>query len=159
MHRTVKSLLCLLLLGCDVTPAEVAVSVTDLPLAEETPREGLSARRVGTIRMNGSDTTRLEVPARIRRGEVAELYLTTYAGGCIGTDTTVVRVDGLRVDVVPYQRVFIPPGGGACTRILILERRALRITFPTSGVAVIRVVGRIVPERGLVAIQRRVVVE
>ena len=159
MRGIMSCLLCVVIFGCDASPTEVAALTAELPLAEETPREGVSALRVGTIRMNGTDTTLLEVPAVARRGAVTELYLTTYAGGCIGRDTTIARVDGLRASIVPYQRVFVPPGGGACTRILILERRAIRVTFATSGEAIIRVVGRVSPDRGLVAIQRRLVVQ
>ena len=147
------------LVGCDGTPTEVAASAADLPLAEESARVGRSTLRVGTIRMSGVDTTLLELPAVARRGEVAAVYLTTYAGGCVGRDTTVTRVNGLRVDVVPYQRVYVPPAGGACTDNLVLERRTIRVTFATTGEAIIRVVGRVWPDRGLVAIQRRLVVQ
>ena len=151
--------LCSALVSCAGTPTEVAVSAADLPLAEDSAHVGRSALRVGAIRMSGADTTLLELPGVARRGEVAALYLTTYAGGCVGRDTTVTRVDGLRVDVVPYQRVFVPPAGGACTDNLVLERRTIRVTFATTGEAVIRVVGRVWPDRGLVAIQRRLVVQ
>ena len=159
MRGIVRCLLCVVLTGCDASPTEVAASAAELPLAEGAPREGMSARRVATIRMNGTDTTLLELPAVARRGEVAELYLTTYGGGCIGRDTTVARVDGLRATIVPYQRAFVPPGIGACTDDLIRERRTIRVTFTTSGEALVRVVGRVWPDRGLVAIQRRLVVQ
>ena len=159
MRRLVLSLLSVVTLGCGALPTEVAVSAAELPIAEEVLREGAGALRVATIRQDGSDTTMLELPAVARRGEVTEMYLTTYAGGCIGRDTTVARVDGRRATIVPYQRVFVPPATVGCTRDLRFDRRTIRVTFATSGDAIVRVVGRVAPDRGLVAIERRLVVQ
>jgi len=60
-------------LGCGASPTEVAASAAELPLAEEALREDVGALRVATIRMNGTDTTMLELPATVRRGEVLVL--------------------------------------------------------------------------------------
>lgn len=159
MRDSVWSVLCVALLGCQAAPMEIIASVTELPLAEEVPREGASVRRVGQIRQTGSDTLLLEAPATARRGEVLALQLTTYGTGCVGRDTTIATVSGLRATVVPYQRVYVPPPTVGCTRELIFERRTVRVVFATVGTATIRIVGRVTPDRGLVAIERRVTVQ
>lgn len=158
--RTLFSILvCIGLLACGATPTETPASRLELPLAEEPLRVGKSVLRVARIRMQGSDSIIVELPARVRRGEPADVYVTTYGGGCVGRDTTIANVLGQRALIVPYQREYQPPSNGGCTAELRLERRPVRLVFATSGDAVVRVIGRVWPDTGLVAVERRLTVQ
>ncbi len=158
--RTISALLvCLAALACGTAPTESPVSTSELPLAEEPLRAGATALRVGRIQMSGSDTAVIQLPSTVRRNEPVDVYVTTYGGGCIGPDTTVANVSGLRATIVPYQREYRPLPTGACTMELRVERRAVRLVFATAGIAVVRVVGRVTPDDSLVAVERRLTVQ
>ncbi len=146
-------------LACGETPAETSPSNRELPLAEEPLREGTSALRVGRIYLSEYDSAIVETPSAARRGEPVNVSVTTYGGGCVSADTTVATVSGLRAVVVPYQRQYQPPASGACTLALRIERRTVPLIFATSGIAVVRVVGRSSRDDELIAVERRLTVQ
>lgn len=155
--RTLSALLVgLAALACGTTPTESPVSTSELPLAEEPLRAGVAALRVGRIQLEGPV---VELPSNVRRNEPVDAYVTTYGGGCIGPDTTVANVVGLRATIVPYQRKYRPLPTGACTMELRVERRAVRLVFAASGNAVVRVIGRVSPDDSLVSVERRLSVQ
>ncbi len=149
-----------LLLGCRATPTEIAVSVADLPIAEQPFQEGQRALRVAKVLLGTSrDTLVVDAAPTVRVGESLVVQLTTYGSGCIDPDTTVTVVSGLLATVVPYQRYFTPPNGGGCTRPLIFERRTVRVVFTSAGSATLRFIGRTSDRLGsLVVVERRVLV-
>lgn len=146
------------LTGCETTPTELDASSSELPLAEQPVRVGESARRVARLAMTGSDSILVELPDEVFRAQPVDVRVTTYGGGCINPDTTVSRVRGNRALIVPYQREYRPPAGGGCTKELLVERRTVRLVFAQSGPAVVRVLGRVWPEQGVVAVERRLTV-
>ncbi len=140
--------------GCEGATAPYLPS-TDLPLAEQVPTAGLTARRVANVR-GYADGAVVNVPAAARAGEPVAVSVTTYGGGCISEDTTVVTVAGARADVVPYQRVYTPRANEACTDELRINPRQLRLTFAAPGAARVVVTGRASPGDSLVQIVRAV---
>jgi len=142
--------------GCGPAPTEATVRVSDLPLAERVSPDGLFAIRVGSLRFYG-DTLRLEAPTRADVNVPLDIHVSTYGGGCVGSDTTVTTVAGLRTTIVPYQRELTNPKL-VCTKELVVDRRRVRVTFGTPGTATLRVVGREAPSGRLFAVERRIVV-
>ena len=123
---------------------------TSLPIPEEAPRAGRTARRVAVrLVMSGTTEEFVTAPAAARLGDAVDLQITT-AGGCtLHPDTTVVTVIGLRATIVPYQRVSVLPPNVDCPLILPLELRRVRLTFATRGSATVRIVHR-TPDGGAV---------
>ena len=144
--------------SCIVTPTEPTVNASELPLPERTAADGLSAIRVGSIRFSG-DTVMIEAPERANRGVPFDIHVSTYGGGCVGSDTTVVSVAAQRATIVPYQREKLDPQL-ACLRILVIDRRRVRVVFESTGTATLRVIGRDGNPNGRIfAVERRIVVQ
>jgi hypothetical protein len=150
------ALTALVLLGCGAASTEI--SPEELPFPEEQLRVGAAAKRVGIIAPGVPDLPFLEVPSSVRRGEMAEFFVTTIGGGCVVADTTVWRSGAGRIDVFPYQRVFTPGPGSGCTADLRFERRAIRVMFSEAGRVVIRVIGRTQFDRAPEAFEQRITV-
>lgn len=150
--------LVLLCAACRDQTAPGPVLLSQLPLPEETPVEGTATRRVARVRYYG-DGVVFSAPARVRAGDSLTISFTAYGGGCTGSDTTVVRMEGHRAVVVPYQRVYTPREGQACAASLILDRRVSRIVFPGAGAAEIVTVGRSEPGMEWVITTRGLTVE
>ncbi len=151
----VTGIAALLALGaCNGGPSEVVVAPTELPLPEGALENGVMTRRVGVLRHYG-DSLLFEAPSRAAVGVPIEVHVTTYGGGCLGQDTTVTNVNGLRATVVPYQRAPVDPNV-ACTMELVLQRRLVRVTFQSAGLATLRVIGRDEPASRLFAVERRI---
>jgi hypothetical protein len=129
-----------------------------LSLEQELAPPGQSALRVATVAFF-DDHEQVDVPPVAVAGQPFTVSLTTYGGGCIVEDTTVVDVRGLRADVVPYQRVLTPPPNGACTMELRITRRQQQVVFDQPGVATVRVIGRGESNASLVSVLRTVRVE
>jgi hypothetical protein len=132
----------------------------ELPLAEEVSVDGRTERRLALVHPNNGDTVLVEAPARSRAGSAFEVHVTTFGGlvgRCVGRDTTVAVVVGLRASVYPYQRIPTDPNT-ICTAVKIRERRTVRLVFESAGDATLRIVGR--QSSGLFwVLERRVVVE
>ncbi len=141
--------------ACDRSPTEASLRAS-LPLAEQAAADGLSARRVGSVRFH-SDTARIEAPTHVQQGARVDVFVTTYGGGCVGSDTTITTVQGMRTTIVPYERVVTNPRA-ACLHILRLDRRRVPLVFGTLGSATLRVVGREEPSGRLFVLERRIVV-
>ena len=131
-----------------------AVSSPALSL-EEPLAPGIAVRRVARIAFY-SDPAVVDVPAAAAVGVPLPVAVTTYGGGCVGEDTTVTFVEGLRADVVPYQRVIT--GNIGCTLELRITKRQIAIVFPAAGRATVRVIGRASPGDSLVVVERGVTV-
>jgi len=140
-------------LGCrnEITPPPLPT--TGLSLEEPAPSAGHSARRLANI---GSSS--VEVPATGAAGQPVPITVTTYGGGCIGEDTTVVDVHGLHADIVPYQRVYNPGANGACTMELRINPRQLQVVFAQPGIASVVVYSR-AADGSLVSISRALAVK
>ena len=137
-----------------VNPAETPA----LALEQPYPAPGHSALRAAQIHFY-HDPLLVEVPPTATAGAPFTVAVTTYGGGCIAEDTTVVKVQGNRVDVVPYQRIYLPAPNGACTQELRITRRQASVVVPTAGNAIVRVIGRAAPGDSLVQVLRVVKVE
>lgn len=147
----------LLLSACSPTPTAPAHASPGLGL-EQQPAPGQSARHIAAI-LFYHDPIVIDVPASAHPGQPVDLAITTYGGGCISEDTTVVSTSGLLADVVPYQRVYTPkPPIEGCTMELRITRRLVPLVFSTPGVATVRVTGRAAPGDSLVQVLRAVVV-
>jgi hypothetical protein len=68
-------------------------------------------------------------------------------------------MEGRRVVIVPYQRVYTPMREQPCSAALLLDRRVARVVFPGAGDAEIVLVGRSEPGLEWVISTRGVVVE
>ena len=112
-----------------------------LPLNEQVPTPGLTARRVASI-LDPAQPGAIDVPATARAGEAITVGVTTFGGGCIREDTTVVTVRGSQAEVVPYQLVYTPKQNEACTLEARVTPRRVRITFATAGSAAVVIRGR-----------------
>ena len=110
---------------------------------------------LGTIMYFG-DGPEIDVPENGRVGDAIPLTVTTYGGGCILEDTTIVAVDSLSANISPYQR--IPTRPATCTAELNINRRALLVTFAISGRATVKIYGRAVPADTAVAFLRSILV-
>ncbi len=141
--------------ACDRSPTEATLRAS-LPLAEQAAADGLSALRVGSVRYYG-DTARIEIPTRVEQGVPVDVFVTTFGGGCVASDTTITTVQGMRTTIVPYQRVVTNPRAG-CLDILLIDRRRVPVVFGTQGSATLRVVGREEPGGRLFVLERRIVV-
>jgi len=149
-----------------VVAAAATVACTDttgpgdpsaLALEQPLPAAGKSALRAGTILLYHEPTV-VEVPSSATAGTPFTVTVTTYGGGCISEDVTVVHVDGERADVVPYQRIYNPARNVVCTSELRITRRQASVTFASSGTAVVRVIGRAQPADTLMQVERTVLV-
>lgn len=130
-----------------------------LRLEQPLPVPGATALRVGMVKLNG-DTFLLEAPSSAAAGQPFTVAVTTYGGGCIGEDTTLVDVSGHRADVVPYQRIFQPPTGNfGCTLELRITRRQVSVVIAQPGAATVRFIGRASPGDSLVSAERSVSIQ
>jgi hypothetical protein len=114
---------------------------------------GKTALRAGNIRFY-HDPLIVDVPSTATAGVPFTVSVTTYGGGCIGEAETVVRVQGWRADIVPYQHVSIGP----CTQELRTTKRQATVTFALPGEALVRVIGREQPSDELIEVRRTVIV-
>ncbi len=85
-----------------------------------------------------------------------DIFVTTFGGGCVASDTTITTVPRMRTTIVPYQRVVTNPRL-ACLDIHLIDRRRLQVVFGTPGSATLRVVGREEPGGRLFVTERRIV--
>lgn len=139
--------------GCSasssIAPYDEAKSFED-----ELTGEAGEFRRLAWIHFGqGADTVVFQVPASAKAGVPVEAAITTYGGGCIKEDTTVVSVSGMSAEIVPIQLVRMQ---GACTAELRVTRRSVKMVFPEAGVATVRVTGRANPGDSLIAVRRRI---
>jgi len=153
----VMSVLMATVVGCANDPLRIT-RPTELPLADEPASPERATRRVATLQ-SYADTAIVELPAVVRAGQPATVYVTTYGGGCVAEDTTVVTVVGMQADVVPYQRVPAIGPRTVCTRELRLTRRPAVVTFATAGVATLQVTGRRQPDDVLFTMRRTIRVQ
>lgn len=128
---------------------------TALRLEQPLPAPGASALRVASVQLY-SDPFRVQAPASAVAGQPFDVSVTTYGGGCIGEDTTLVEGRAHGADVVPYQRVYRPAANGGCTMELRITQRQVHVLIAESGEATIRVIGRTSPGDSLVSAERTV---
>jgi hypothetical protein len=128
-----------------------------LRLEQPEPAPGTSALRVARTHFYGNPVV-VEVPTAATTGTPFAVAVTTYGGGCIAEDRTVVLVTDLSADVVPYQRVYRPRANEACTEELRITRREIVVTFQATGQGIVRVHGRAMPGDSLVVVERIVTV-
>lgn len=116
-----------------------------------------SMRQVlGAVKHFG-DGPDIGVPATARVGEPIPITVTTYGGGCIREDTTIVVIDSLTAYVTPYQR--IPTAPETCTAELNTNRRSLLVAFAVRGRATVKIRGRAVPGDTVIGLLRRILVQ
>jgi len=145
-------------LGCSQpTKPTFPLSSPALSLEQPLPAAGHSARRVAFIALSGEAIT-VDVPSAARAGQPLLVAVTTYGGGCISEDTTVVDVHEHLADVVPYQRIYQPGRNEGCTMELRVNRRQVAVVFPERGVATVRVIGRVAGD-SLASVTRQVAIE
>ena len=128
------------------------------PAASATDQPGVvvaGMKRVpATIAFHG-DGPEIVVPAGARVGEAIPVSVTTYGGGCTKEDTTAIVVEGLTARIAPYQRVPVD-ANTMCTMELLLNKRALRVTFTSPGRASVRIEGRVMPGDSSLVVSRSV---
>ena len=129
---------------------------TALRLEQPLPTPGTSALRAASVTYHG-ELPLVDAPSTAAAGQPFEVALTTYGGGCIGEDTTVVDVSGHGADIVPYQRIYQPPQGNVgCTLQMRITRRRVQVLITETGPATVRVIGRASPGDSLVSTERSV---
>lgn len=126
-----------------------------LRLEQPLPVPGTSALRAGVVRL-GSDAFLVEAPSTATAGQPFTVAVTTYGGGCIREDTTLVDVSDHRADVVPYQRVYRGLANSVCTLELRVTRRQVQVVISQTGQATVRFIGRSSPGDSLVLAERSV---
>jgi hypothetical protein len=158
LGRAVGIAFVILLVGCGDTLA--GPGGPGLPLAEQMLAPGVSALRVATVGAYG-DSAAVSVPATAHAGTPFSVKVTTYGGGCIKEDTTVVTVVGARAEIVPYQRIYTPRTNPpeACTLELRITQREAQVTFGAPGQSQVEVISRDNPTGPLVHTVRTVDVE
>jgi hypothetical protein len=143
-------------LGCSQpTTRTLPLETPALRLEQPMPAPGQSARRVANI--GGGDS--VVVPSVAHAGQPFQVTVTTYGGGCISEDTTVVAAEAHSADIVPFQRWYQPRQNEGCTMELRINKRQVALTFAQPGVAVVRVYGRGQPDGSLMTVVREVSVE
>ena len=148
---------CAVLLTGLASCTSVTVPTDALDIEQSAPPPGASALRVARTHFYDQPVA-IEVPAAATAGTPFLVAVTTFGGGCIAEDTTVVLVLGMHADVVPYQRVYQPRADEGCTEELRITRREVTVTLPAAGTAVVRVYGRAMPGDSLVVVDRAVTV-
>lgn len=93
----------------------------------------------GTLAQYG-EALQIIVPEAVERGEVFEVDVTIYGGGCVGEGDLEVEVEGLQATIRPYDYDVSVPGFG-CTLELIIYRRTASLRFDAPGRAQVRVLG------------------
>jgi hypothetical protein len=160
MYRRVLCGLGALLLACGAPRTRIGGEVIELPLRDESPRPGKSVRRVGVMWSLTGDTAALvDVPVVARMNTATPVRVDVSGGGCIGADTTAVRVDGLVATIVPYQNVYTPERDQGCTLDLVFDRRTVLVTFPVRGTGRVRVVYRQGAEASLTLTERPISIQ
>jgi hypothetical protein len=142
-----------LLLTASVACTPATAPTDALNIEQPAPPPGATALRVARTHFYGQPVV-IEVPSGALAGTPIPVAVTTYGGGCMAEDTTVVLVVGMNADVVPYQRVYHPRADEACTEELRITRREVTVTFAAVGTAVVRVYGRAMPGDSLVTVDR-----
>lgn len=137
------------------TPPTAPLSSNALRLEQPLPLPGASALRVGVVRLP-HDSFLVEAPSAATAGQPFTVAVTTYGGGCIGEDTTLVDGTDHRADIVPYQRVYQPSGNSACTLELRVTRRQVQVVISQAGQATVRFIGRASPRDSLISAERSV---
>lgn len=128
-----------------------------LRLEQPLPVPGATALRAGVVKL-GRDPLLVEAPSTASAGQPFTVAVTTYGGGCIGEDTTLVDVSDHRADVVPYQRVYHPSANSVCTLELRVTRRQVQLVIARAGQATVRFIGRASPGDSLVSAERSVTI-
>jgi hypothetical protein len=143
-------------LGCSQPTASILpLGTPALSLEQPMPAAGQSALRVASI----GDANGVTVPSVAHAGLPLQVTVTTYGGGCITEDTTVVTTNTHSADIVPFQRWYQPKQNEACTMELRVNKRQLEVVFTQPGVASVRIYGRGQPDGALVTVVREVRVE
>ena len=96
--------------------------------------------RLGVIESFG-DPVEITVPGSVVAGTPFEITVNTYGNGCVGLGETRVTVTGLTAEIEPFDWVFTPPPGAACTDQLIRFSHVATVEFVEKGTATLRVRG------------------
>ena len=141
--------------GCSSSKPPARPDSTRIP--QESPLNAMLQGQVLGVVSHFGDGPDIRAPSTARVGEAIPVTVTTYGGGCIREDTTIVAVDSLSAEISPYQR--IPTGPATCTMELLINRRALLITFAVPGRATIKINGRSQPGDSAVTLFRTLLVQ
>ena len=156
MRRSAPIPILVLLGAAACTTPTAPLTSGALRLEQPLPEPGTSALRVALVSFT-TDPFLVEAPSSATAGQPFDVVVTTYGGGCIGEDTTVVDVSEHHADIVPYQRVYRPPQGNfGCTMELRITRRQVHVVIGQAGRATVRVIGRASPGDSLVSTERSV---
>lgn len=112
-------------------------------------------KRLGIIAFYG-DPVVTEVPHTVQAGADFDVAVRTYGGGCISAGETDVKLDGLSVDVRPYD---VHSGESVCTSELRFFDHRLTLTIAERGLAQIRFHGKELPAHSTVTVARSVFVQ
>lgn len=99
-------------------------------------QEESAVRVMGRIKGYNNDDPRVEVSSS---GRTATVNVTSYGDGCYRKGETVVNVNGLVAEIVPYD--YTAPAGTACTRQLVSIQHTATVEFEQAGTATVRVRG------------------
>ena len=150
------SLLASVSLGCNQpTASTLPLTTPALSLEQPIPAAGQSALRVASI----GDANGVAVPSLAHAGVPLQVTVTTYSGGCITEDTTVVAMETHSADIVPFQHWYQPKQNEGCTMELRVNKRQVELVFTQPGVASVRIYGRGQPDGGVITVVREVRVE
>lgn len=105
------------------------------------------------------DPPQLDAPDTIDAGVSFTVTVRTFGGGCIDQGDTEVSVAGQTAELRPFD-IFTThlPRNYACPDILFHYSHTASVRFTESGVAVVRVVGRVAPGDSATTLERTVVV-
>jgi hypothetical protein len=113
------------------------------------------------------DRTDVIVPATARVGEPVTVVVQTFGGPvelasrqvvCIGMGRTEVVLQGLTLEVKPFDIENRPAAGLACVDMRVLLRHEARVVFAEPGTATVRVSGRRFPTDQAITFTREVIV-
>jgi hypothetical protein len=141
--HAIGTALVILIVGCGGDTPVAPSAAPPLPLAEQRLAPGVVALRVAVVG-GYRDSAAVSVPAIAHAGEPVAIGVTTYGGGCVSEDTTVVTVTGAQAEIIPYQRVYTPRADRSegCTLELRIARRQVQVTFAAPGRSQVEVISR-----------------
>lgn len=103
-----------------------------------TATDPIGGEQPGFIQILEDGAAQVTVPATAQRGQPFDVTVTTVGGGCISEGPTRTRMQGMTVEVRPYD---VHDGNVACTPNILLFEHTATLRFDTPGTATVRIRG------------------
>lgn len=116
-------------------------------------------RTVGIITPGGPSPDVLEAPVPLEAGRPQTVTVNTFGSStCVRPDGVTLKVEGMVVEIVPYDLVPLSPAA-MCTRDMAPRPHPVTVTFDRTGTALFRIIGVRAEDGGFSVSPRRDTVE